>query len=70
MGEFLGDLVFQTGDSDQEALLVDGLLQGLDVSFNLLLHPLSEAAKIATPWLSANTSHRVSVIGMKHNICL
>lgn len=62
LGEFLGHLVFQTSDSDQKALLVDGLLQSLDVSFNLLLHALSEAAEIAAPWLWANKTYCVSVI--------
>lgn len=50
LGKLLGHLIFQTSNSDQEALLVDGLLQGLDVRLHLPLHPLPEAAEIAAPW--------------------
>lgn len=48
--KFLGDFIFQTGHSDQETLLIDGLLQCLDVRLHLLLHPLSQAAQITAAW--------------------
>lgn len=51
LGELLCHLVFQPSDSDQKALLVDGLLQSLNVRLNLFLHALSEAAQIAAPCL-------------------
>lgn len=57
LGKFLGHLVFQTSNSDQEALLVDGLLQSFYICLNLLLHALSEAAEIATPWSWVNNKH-------------
>lgn len=47
--QLLGHLVLQAGHPDQEALLVDGLLQGFDVGLHLLLHALSEAAEVAAP---------------------
>lgn len=58
----MGHLIFQPSDSDQKALLVDGLLQRLDVRFNLFLHALSEAAQIAAPCLWANKTYCVSAI--------
>lgn len=57
MRQFLGHLVLQAGHPDQEALLVDGLLQGFDVGLHLLLHALSQAAEVAAPWASARESH-------------
>lgn len=50
LGELLGHLVLQAGHSDEESLLVDGLLQSLDVGLHLLLHALSEAAQVAASW--------------------
>lgn len=68
LGKLLGHLVFQTGNSDQEALLVDGLLQSLDISLNLLLHALSEAAEIATPWLWVNKTYCVTVTSTQQTL--
>lgn len=55
--QLLGHLVLQASHPDQEALLVDGLLQCFDVGLHLLLHALSEAAEVAAPWAPAGESH-------------
>lgn len=44
--QFLCHLVLQPRHADQEALLVDGLLQGLDGGLHLLLHALSQAVEV------------------------
>ena len=48
--KLLGDLVLQARHADQETLLVDGLLQGLDVRLHLLLHALAQAAQVTAAW--------------------